>query len=171
MMTDLRGFTALSERLEPEQVVQMLNSYFEVMVDVVLQYNGTINEIIGDALLVIFGAPQQMPDRAQRAIACSIEMQNAMKEVNERNKKMGLPELEMGIGLNDAEVIVGNIGSSKRSKYGVVGSGVNLASRIESYTVGGQVFISESLRKEVGEVLRIDGQLEVFPKGSETPNE
>ena len=169
MMTDLRGFTALSERLEPEQVVQMLNSYFEVMVDVVLQYNGTINEIIGDALLVIFGAPQQMPDRAQRAIACSIEMQNAMKEVNERNKKMGLPELEMGIGLNDAEVIVGNIGSSKRSKYGVVGSGVNLASRIESYTVGGQVFISESLRKEVGEVLRIDGQLEVLPKGAETP--
>lgn len=169
MMTDLRGFTALSERLEPEQVVQMLNSYFEVMVDVVLQYNGTINEIIGDALLVIFGAPQQMPDRAQRAIACAIEMQNAMKEVNERNKKMELPELEMGIGLNDAEVIVGNIGSSKRTKYGVVGSGVNLASRIESYTVGGQVFISESLRKEVGEVLRIDGQLEVLPKGVEAP--
>jgi len=169
MMTDLRGFTALSERLEPEQVVQMLNAYFEVMVDVVLQYNGTINEIIGDALLIIFGAPQQMPDRAQRAIACAIEMQNAMKEVNERNKKMELPELEMGIGLNDAEVIVGNIGSSKRTKYGVVGSGVNLASRIESYTVGGQVFITESLRKEVGEVLRIDGQLEVLPKGAEAP--
>jgi class 3 adenylate cyclase len=69
MMTDLRGFTALSERLKPEQVVQMLNSYFEVMVDVVLQYHGTINEIIGDALLVIFGAPQEMGDRTQRAIA------------------------------------------------------------------------------------------------------
>jgi adenylate cyclase len=169
MMTDLRGFTALSERLEPEQVVQMLNAYFEIMVDVILRYNGTINEIIGDALLVIFGAPQQMPDRAQRAIACAIEMQNAIREVNERNKKMGLPELEMGIGLNDAEVIVGNIGSSKRTKYGAVGSGVNMASRIESYTVGGQVFISESLRKEAGEVLRIDGQLEVLPKGAGTP--
>jgi len=169
MMTDLRGFTTLSERLEPEQVVQMLNVYLESMVDIILRYNGTINEIIGDALLVIFGAPQQMPDRAQRAIACAIEMQNATKEVSERNKKMGLPELEMGIGLNDAEVIVGNIGSSKRSKYGVVGSGVNLASRIESYTVGGQVFISESLRKEAGEVLRIDGQLEVLPKGAEAP--
>jgi len=169
MMTDLRGFTALSERLEPEQVVQILNAYFEVMVEVVLKYNGTINEIIGDALLVIFGAPQDMPDRSQRAIACAIEMQNAMAQVNEENRMMGLPELEMGIGINETEVIVGNIGSSKRSKYSVVGSGVNMASRIESYTVGGQILISESVRQEVGEILRIDTQRDVLPKGAETP--
>ncbi|MCP4665631.1 MAG: adenylate/guanylate cyclase domain-containing protein [Deltaproteobacteria bacterium] len=169
MMTDLRGFTALSERLEPEQVVQMLNAYFEVMVDVVLKYNGTINEIIGDALLVIFGAPQEMPDRAQRAIACAIEMQNAMAQVNEENCAQGLPELDMGIGLNETEVVVGNIGSSKRIKYAVVGSGVNMTSRIESYTVGGQVLISESVRQEAGEVLRIDAQRDVLPKGAETP--
>ena len=169
MMTDLRGFTALSERLNPEQVVQMLNSYFEIMVDVVLQYNGTINEIIGDALLVIFGAPQEMPDRAQQAIACAIEMQNAMAKVNETNRTQGLPELEMGIGLNETEVIVGNIGSSKRSKYAVVGSGVNMTSRIESYTVGGQILISESVRQEAGEILRIDTQRDVLPKGSEIP--
>jgi len=169
MMTDLRGFTALSERLKPEQVVQMLNSYFEIMVDVVLQYNGTINEIIGDALLVIFGAPQEMSDRAQRAVACAIEMQNAMAKVNERNRAQGLPELEMGIGLNETEVIVGNIGSSKRSKYAVVGSGVNMTSRIESYTVGGQILISKSVCQEAGEILRIDSQRDVLPKGSETP--
>ncbi len=168
MMTDLRGFTALSERLEPEQVVQMLNAYFEVMVELVLKYNGTINEIIGDALLVIFGAPQEMSDRAQRAIACAIEMQNAMSKVNELNSEQGLPELEMGIGLNETEVIVGNIGTSKRSKYAVVGSGVNMASRIESYTVGGQILISESVRQDAGEVLRIDAQRDVFPKGAET---
>jgi len=169
MMTDLRGFTALSERLNPEQVVQMLNSYFEVMVEVVLQYNGTINEIIGDALLVIFGAPQEMSDRALRAIACAIEMQNAMAKVNEQNRAQGLPELEMGIGLNETEVIVGNIGSSKRSKYAVVGSGVNMTSRIESYTVGGQILISESVRQEVADILRIDAQREVDPKGAEMP--
>ena len=169
MMTDLRGFTALSERLKPEQVVQLLNLYFEVMVDVVLQYNGTINEIIGDALLVIFGAPQDMSDRAQRAIACAIEMQNAMAKVNERNRAQGLPDLEMGIGLNETEVIVGNIGSSKRSKYAVVGSGVNMTSRIESYSVGGQILISESVRQEAGEILRIDAQRDVLPKGAETP--
>jgi adenylate cyclase len=169
MMTDLRGFTALSERLKPEQVVQMLNSYFEVMVEVILQYSGTINEIIGDALLVIFGAPQEMADRAQRAIACAIEMQNAMGKVNENNRARGLPELEMGIGVNETEVIVGNIGSSKRSKYAVVGSGVNMTSRIESYTVGGQILISESVRQKVGEVLRIDSKREVKPKGAEAP--
>jgi adenylate cyclase len=169
MMTDLRGFTALSERLQPEQVVQMLNAYFEVMVEVVLKFQGTINEIIGDALLVIFGAPQEMPDRTQRAIACAIAMQNAMAEVNEQNRAQGLPELEMGVGLNETEVIVGNIGSSKRSKYTVVGSGVNMTSRIESYSVGGQVLISESLRQEAGEVLRIDARREVLPKGAETP--
>ena len=169
MMTDLRGFTAIAERLEPEKVVQMLNLYFEIMVEVVLKYNGTINEIIGDALLIIFGAPQEMPDRTQRAIACSIDMQNAMAQVNEENRSKALPELEMGIGLNETEVIVGNIGSSRRSKYTVVGSGVNMTSRIESYTVGGQILISESVRKQAGEVLRIDSQQDVFPKGSETP--
>jgi adenylate cyclase len=168
MITDLRGFTALSERLKAEQVVHMLNSYFEVMVDIILQYNGNINEIIGDSLLVIFGAPQEMSDRAQRAIACAIEMQNAMAAVNEQNRLRGLPDLEMGIGLNETEVIVGNIGSSKRSKYAVVGSGVNMTSRIESYTVGGQILISESVRQEVGEILRIDSQRDVLPKGSET---
>ncbi len=168
MMSDLRGFTALAERLEPEQVVQILNNYFEIMVEVLLKYNGTINEIIGDALLVIFGAPQQMADRAERAVACAIEMQNAMARVNRQNREQGLPEIEMGIGLNEDQVIVGNIGSSKRSKYGVVGSGVNMTSRIESYSVGGQVLISASVRKQLGNRLRIDEQREVIPKGSET---
>jgi len=168
MMTDLRGFTALSERLEPEQVVQMLNGYFEVMVDIILQYQGTINEISGDALLVVFGAPQEIEDRAQRAVACAIAMQNAMARVNASNRAEGLPDIEMGIGLNESEVVVGNIGSSKRSKYAVVGSGVNMASRIESYTVGGQVLISESVRNEAGDVLRIDAQREILPKGAET---
>ena len=169
MMTDLRGFTALSEPLDPEQVVQMLNTYFEVMVDEVLKYRGTINSIIGDALLVVFGAPQEMPDRARQAVACAIAMQNAMAEVNTQNREHGLPELEMGIGLNEAEVVVGNIGSSKRSQYTVIGSGVNMASRIESYTVGGQVLISESVRQEVGDILRIDQVMEIMPKGAESP--
>ena len=168
MMTDLRGFTALSERLEPEQVVTMLNAYFEVMVDIVLQYHGTINEIIGDALLVVFGAPRPVENRTQRAVACAIAMQNAMAKVNTKNRQDGLPEIEMGIGLNESEVILGNIGSSKRSKYAVVGRGVNLASRIESYTVGGQVLISESVRREAGHVLRIDAQRQIQPKGSES---
>jgi len=168
MMTDLRGFTALSERLEPEQVVQMLNDYFEVMVDLVLKHNGTINEFIGDSLLVIFGAPRPMEDQSERSVACAIDMQNAMTAVNERNRANGLPELGMGIGLNEAEVVVGNIGSTKRSKYAVVGNGVNMASRIESYTVAGQILASRSVVEQSRDTLLIDSEREVFPKGAES---
>ena len=169
MMTDLRGFTALVERLDPEQVVTLLNTYFEIMLEVVHRYQGTINEIIGDSILVIFGAPLEIQDRVQKAIACAIAMQNAMADVNDKNLEQGLPRLEMGIGLHDTEVIVGNIGSHKRFKYSVVGSGVNLTSRIESFSVGGQILVSESVRHEAGEVLRIDGQREVLPQGAEVP--
>jgi class 3 adenylate cyclase len=169
MMTDLRGFTQLSERLDPEKVMALLNRYFDVMMRICKKYHGTINDIFGDALLVTFGAPQEMEDHAQAAVACAIEMQNAMKVVNEENVHRGLPKLDMGIGLNTADVVVGNIGTEERAKFGVVGSGVNMTSRIESYTVGGQILISESVRQEAGEVLRIDGQLDVHPKGAETP--
>lgn len=168
MVTDLRGFTAISERLQPEQVVQMLNVYFEVMVEVILSYGGTIIEITGDGFLVVFGAPGQMPDSAQRAVACALDMQAHMAQVNQQIQQQGLPRLEMGVGLNQAEVVAGNIGSSKRRKYAVVGGGVNLASRIESYAVGGQVLVSESIQRELQDLLRIDGELGVLPKGAES---
>jgi class 3 adenylate cyclase len=169
MMTDLRGFTSVSERLDPEQVMALLNRYFNVMMRICKQYRGTINDIVGDALLVSFGAPLEIEDHAQAAVACAIDMQNSMQGVNEENIREGLPQLEMGIGLNTAEVVIGNIGSEERAKFGVVGSGVNMASRIESYTVGGQILISESVRREAGEVLRIDERMEVLPKGAEAP--
>ena len=169
MITDLRGFTPLSERLDPEQVMRMLNRYLDAMMKICKKYHGTINDITGDELLVTFGAPQEMKDHAQEAVTCAIEMQNAIHVVNEENVREALPELEMGIGLNTSEVVVGNIGSEERAKYGVVGSGVNMTSRIESYTVGGQILISESVRQEAGKVLRIDAQRDVLPKGSETP--
>ena len=169
LLTDLRGFTPLSERLDPEQVMTLLNRYFDVMMRICKEYHGTIHDIIGDSLLVSFGALLEVKDHAQAAVACAIEMQNAMQRVNEENIREGLPQLEMGIGLNTAEVVVGNIGSEDRAKFGVVGSGVNMASRIESYTVGGQILISESVRREAGEVLRIDERREVLPKGAEAP--
>jgi class 3 adenylate cyclase len=167
MITDLRGFTAISERLNPDNVVSMLNNYFEKMVKIATGYGGTIIEITGDSLLVIFGAPTQLSNKEQRSIACAIAMQNAMVDVNEQNIELGLPELEMGIGLNLADVVVGNIGSTKRSKYAVVGSGVNITSRIESFTVGGQVFISDSLFRVLGQALAIVKKYEAPVKGAE----
>ena len=142
LMSDLRGFTSLSEGLPAEDVVAMVNIYLETMTDIILKYQGTIDEFIGDGILVIFGAPLQRPDDAQRAVACAVDMQLAMASVNDLNRQAGHPEVALGIGINTGPMVVGNIGSKKRMKYGVVGSNVNLTARIESYTVGGQIFIS-----------------------------
>jgi adenylate cyclase len=169
LMSDLRGFTSLSERLPAEDVVSMVNIYLETMTEIILKYQGTIDEFIGDGILVIFGAPFQSPDDARRAVACAVEMQLAMASINERNRQAGFPEIALGIGVNTGKMVVGNIGSQKRMKYGVVGRHVNLASRIESYTVGGQIFISEGTLNECGDILRIDNSMQVMPKGVQEP--
>lgn len=169
LMSDLRGFSTMSERLPPERVVDILNIYLARMADVITAYKGTINEFIGDGILVIFGAPIQREDDACRAVACAIAMQGAMEDVNAEVEQMGFPRLEMGIGLNTGEVVVGNIGSLKRVKYGVVGSHVNLTSRIESYTVGGQVLISERTLQEAGPDIGIGRQMKVSTKGFSEP--
>ncbi|MCC5669303.1 adenylate/guanylate cyclase domain-containing protein [Nostoc sp. CHAB 5784] len=167
--SDLRGFTATAERLSPEEVVKVLNFYLHHMAEVITKYKGTIDEFMGDGILVLFGAPTPREDDAIRAIACAVDMQLAMGAVNEQMAEWGLPKLEMGIGINTGEVVVGNIGSDKRTKYGIVGSQVNLTYRIESYTLGGQIFISESTYKEVGQLVKIDGERQVTPKGVKQP--
>lgn len=169
VMTDLRGFTSMSGRLAPEQVVMMLNRYLGKMIEVIQHYQGTIDEFIGDAIFIIFGAPMQRQDDAERAVACALAMQLAMDHVNAQNRADGLPEVEMGIGIHTGEVVVGNIGSDIRAKYGVVGSAVNLTARIESYTVGGQVLISEAMRQEVGPLVQVGERLEVEAKGIDRP--
>jgi adenylate cyclase len=166
LMSDLRGFTALAARLTPHEVIEFLNLYLEVMVDVISRYEGTIDEIIGDAILVIFGAPLPSDDHAEKAVACGLAMQLAMKEVNQRLVAKGAAELEMGIGIHTGRVIVGNIGSLRRTKYAAVGSNVNLAGRIESFTTGGQVLISENVRERIKSPLRLDAQFQVEPKGA-----
>jgi len=166
LMSDLRGFTALAARLTPHEVIEFLNLYLEAMVDVISRYEGTIDEIIGDAILVMFGAPLACDDHAAKAVACGLAMQLAMSEVNQRLVAKGAAELEMGIGIHTGRVIVGNIGSLRRTKYAAVGSAVNLAGRIESFTTGGQVLISESVREKVKCPLRLDAQFQVEPKGA-----
>ncbi|MGE0130549.1 MAG: adenylate/guanylate cyclase domain-containing protein [Blastocatellales bacterium] len=169
LMSDLRGFTAVAERLTPPQVVTLLNIYLGVMTEVIMRYEGMINEFIGDAIFVIFGAPIWRPDHAERAVACATAMQLAMAEVNEQNRAAGLPEIAMGIGINTGEVVAGNIGSSRRAKYGVIGSQVNLTARIESYTLGGQILISEATRLAANCDLRIEDQMAVESKGVKGP--
>ncbi|MEL6772948.1 MAG: adenylate/guanylate cyclase domain-containing protein [Bacteroidota bacterium] len=169
LMSDIRGFSALAEALEPERVVEILNVYLGAMADVITAHNGTINEFIGDGIFVLFGAPVQRDDDAGRALACAIGMQNAMGGVNERLAGFGIAPLRMGIGLHTGEVIVGNIGSERRAKYGVVGSHVNLAARIESYTVGGQVLASQATVDAAEAEVEVAREMRVSVKGFPQP--
>lgn len=166
MMSDLRGFTALSERMDPGDLITLLNHYLMEMTDAIQSNSGTIIEFIGDGILAIFGAPDYFEDNATKAVVAALTMQEKMKNINKWNDEHGYPFLEMGIGINTGEVIVGNIGSEKRTKYGVVGKEVNLCGRIESYTVGGQILIPPSTRDAVGEELEIVKEMVVYPKGA-----
>lgn len=149
LMSDLRGFSAISENLSPERVVKLLNLYLEAMTEVINRYGGSINQVIGDGLVVFFGVLKQKPDDAERSVACAIAMQLAMETVNRKNQQLDLPMIEMGIGINTGEVVVGNIGSLKHAQFTAIGNHVNLASRIESFSVGGQVLISQSTLDDI----------------------
>ena len=169
MMTDIRGFSMLSQELDPQDCVRMLNNYFGVMTPLIQKYDGVIDEFLGDAILAVFGAPVKTDDHAQQAVACALEMQQAMAEVNHNNEEWGLPAIEMGIAVNTGEVVVGNIGSETRSKYGVVGHHVNLTARIESFTVGGQVMVSEYTIESLEAEVTVAQSLQVEAKGIKEP--
>jgi class 3 adenylate cyclase/CheY-like chemotaxis protein len=169
LMSDLRGFTSLSERLLPEHVTAMLNNYLGAMADVIARYGGTITDFVGDSILAVFGAPTRHDDDAARAVACAVAMQEAMASVNAHNRASGFPELEMGIGLNTGDVVVGNIGSETRARYGVVGGPVNVAARIEAKTVGGQVLVSESTLATAGEIIAAGDRQIMHAKGVSAP--
>ena len=165
LLADIRGFTNLSSHLEPEKVVTMVNNFLSEMTRVIIAHGGTIDEFIGDAILALFGAPRAMENHAEKAVACALEMQQAMQAVNALNDQSGLPELATGIGINTGEVIVGNIGSEQRAKYGVVGHNVNFTSRIESYTEGGQILVSDRTLQACAGLLETRGEMSVRPKG------
>jgi class 3 adenylate cyclase len=169
LMSDLRGFTAAAEGLPPEKVIAFLNIYLGAMTDVITRYKGIIVEFIGDAILAAFGATVARPDDAERAVACALAMQLAMEQVNRALGNQGLPILEMGIGINTGDVVVGNIGSIQRAKYGVVGSQVNLAGRVESFTAGGQILISESTARALFADLEVGQRLTIQAKGFREP--
>jgi class 3 adenylate cyclase len=165
LISDLRGFTALTADMEPEEVVTFLNRYLARMIEILTDHRAVIDEIVGDGILAFFGAPEPMEDHPVQAVACALAMQAAMDEVNARNHADGLPHLEMGIAVNTGQVVVGNIGSETRTKYSVVGSHVNFASRIEGYAVGGQVLIGPATFQRVRDRIDVGETITVAMKG------
>jgi class 3 adenylate cyclase len=155
LMSDLRGFSGLSERLGPAAMIGLLNRYLACMTPVILHHRGVINEFIGDAIFVLFGAPFGRSDDPKRAVRCAAAMQEALTAFNLDSDSHGLPQLSMGIGLHVGQVVAGNIGSPDRLKYGVVGPDVNLTARIQALTGGGEVLLSEALLARVSSLVSV----------------
>jgi PAS domain S-box-containing protein len=169
LVSDLRGFTSMTESLGCRHVLEIINRYLETMTEIVLRHGGTIDEFMGDGILVFFGAPRPFPDHFRRGIRCAIDMQAAMEEFNKEGLRLGQPPLQMGIGINCGELIVGNIGSHKRKKYGAVGSPINVAFRVEAQTTGGEILVTPAIFNRLSEELVVGTVRQTHLKGLDGP--
>ena len=155
LFSDIRGFTSISERLQAEQVVELLNGYLSEMVDVIFKHEGTLDKFIGDAIMAFWGAPIKVSDHGMRAVLAALDMTRQLEIFNQGLVAKGGMPLAIGIGINTGEVILGNIGSEKKLDYTVIGDNVNLASRMEGLTkaYGCSVLVTEVTYKEIMAVI------------------
>ncbi|NIN00926.1 MAG: aminotransferase class III-fold pyridoxal phosphate-dependent enzyme [candidate division Zixibacteria bacterium] len=170
LISDLRNFTSISESVSPEATITILNRYFSHMIQVIQGHRGIVVDFFGDGVLVFFdplGGP--IAPAIHQAVQCALEMQKEMGSFNSEIKKHGLPELAMGVGLNAGQVVVGNIGSEARAKYGIVGSAVNVTQRIQEVAKGGEVVLTESILQRAKQVLIINRSFELKLKGIRKP--
>ena len=173
LFSDIKGFTAIAERLGPQQTVSMLNSYFTEMVEIVFEHHGILDKYIGDAIMAVFGTPFASAHDADHAVKVAICMQRALLEFNRRQAAAAMPAFEVRIGINSGDVVVGNIGSTRRMDYTVIGDGVNVAARLEGANkyLGTRILISGSTRAQLRDyyrlreidLLRVSGKREPVP--------
>ena len=170
LMSDLRGFTPLCETLSPEAVIKIVNRYFSLMIEIIQEHRGIIVDFFGDAVLVFFD-PLEKPvvPKVRQAVRCALKMQEAMKQFNTGGTNPAAPELQMGIGVNAGEVVVGNIGSEARAKYGIVGAAVNMTQRIQSAAGEGEVVISSSVHRHIQQDVTVRRTFETTLKGVQDP--
>jgi len=169
LLADLRGFTSITAALPAGTVIAMLNRCLGRMSEIVFRHYGVVDKFMGDSIMVLFGAPVERPDDVQRALACAIEMQLAMVDLNNQDRPEGIPELFMGIGINTGSVMAGRFGSDFYSEYTVIGDEVNLASRIEAFSLRDQILISENTFDRCRDFVTASEAMEVFVKGKTQP--
>src|SRR5205085_8950014 len=150
LFSDIRGFTSISEKMPAQEVVRMLNDYFELMVDILFEHNGILDKFIGDAIMGLWGAPVRRPDDATNAVRAAVKMQKRVAEWNEDRVAQGKVPLRIGIGLHTGQVVAGNMGSSKALSYTAIGDGVNLASRLCGVAREAMVVVSEECDQQAG---------------------
>jgi adenylate cyclase len=157
LFSDLRGFTTLSEQMEPERIAAHLNEYFDAMTTAIFAHRGMINDFVGDAVMAVFGAPVDDPDHAWNAVQSALAMNHALDALNRRWEAAGLPRLQMGIGIHTGAVFAGNVGGRDRIKYTVIGDPVNVASRVEGLNkeLGTTMLITEETLAAVGDRVRV----------------
>ena len=169
VFSDLRDFAELSEQLGAEAVIQLVNRYLASITPVIMRHNGTIVDFLGDGIFILFGAPFAREDAASQALRCAWSMQHAMDEVNIESRKLGVPEIGMGIAVHSGRAVVGNIGSEDRVKYGAVGPPVNMAARLQTYAGAGEILVSASTLARGGAMAFVDGARTVDLKGRTAP--
>ncbi len=171
LFTDIRSFTTLSEKMDPQHLVGLLNEYFTEMVGIVMEMDGVVDKYIGDAIMAVFGAPVPKPEDAVNAVRAAVHMRRALQRLNDRLAERGIPALRTGIGIHTGPVVAGNIGSERRMEYTVIGDAVNLASRLESNTkeLGVNVLISEDTYEKVKHVVQARQVKEITVKGRKQP--
>lgn len=169
VLVDIRGFTALTESHPPRVITDVLNAYFAAMVGVVERHGGLIDKFMGDAVMAVFGAPLACPDHPRRALACAVDMQLAMRDLNPDHEDRGLPHLYAGVAVSTGRVMAGSFGSPTYQEYTVIGDPVNLASRIEGYSLRGQVLLSPASHAAACDEIEIASVNEVMVKGKSEP--
>ncbi|MCH8279843.1 MAG: CHASE2 domain-containing protein [Chloroflexi bacterium] len=171
LFSDIRGFTTLSEKLEPEQVVSLLNEYLTAMTDIIFRHGGTVDKFEGDAILVFFGAPQYHEDHAERAVNTALAMQERLADFEEKWMELTQSSLNIGIGIHSGDVMVGNIGSQRRMEYTVIGDTVNLASRLQDLTkvYDASILISDSTHHRVSHMCQAQSLGSVEIRGRQQP--
>ena len=169
LFSDIRGFTPMSEKMEPDDVAQLLREYFTEMVEIIFRHGGTLDKFIGDAIMALWGAPLSMADDADKAMAAAIEMQKALVQLNQHWEAGGKPAVNIGIGINFGEVFAGNVGSEQRLEYTVLGDAVNTASRLCSKAAKGEIMISEPLYKRLKKPPEVEAREPIPLKGKSKP--